>query len=444
VLCLVPVVALLLVGAQQVVDSAGEVVFDEAERARILTLSPLAAPPLDATNRFDGDPRAERLGQSLFFDPRLSASGEIACATCHDPVLGFTDGKPVAFTIAAGPRRTPHLWNMAWGRWFFHDGRADSLWSQALGPIENEIEMGGDRLALAHYIAADPELRGAFEALRGPLPELEQSARFPAHARPVSARPEHPHDRAWRGMRAEDRAAIDSLFADIGKVIAAYERLLVSRDAPFDRFVEGLRENDAAKRAALDASAQRGLRLFLGKGRCRLCHSGPNFSDGEFHNLGLATRAGEVPDDAGRYAGLPSLVADPFNTRGVHSDDRGGEAAALLDGLVAGPANWGEFKTPSLRSVSTRPPYMHAGQFSDLDAVLNFYSTLEGSAPLHQHQEQIMQPREFTPGEIVDLRAFLEGLEGAPLADHLLRAPKSPSIESGRQEAAKEHASEDG
>jgi cytochrome c peroxidase len=413
--------------------------FDELELERILRLSPLPKPPLDATNRLDGDPRAERLGQFFFFDRELSTNGEISCATCHDPALGFSDGKPQAHTLALGTRRTPPLWNAAWGRWFFHDGRADSLWSQSLGPIENPIEMGGTRTQVAHRIARDPELRRAFEALCGPLPELADAQRFPLRASPALAAPEGAEARAWNAMQPADREAINRVFADVGKTIAAYERRLVSRDAPFDRFVEGLREGDGEKRAALEASAQRGLRLFLGKGRCRLCHTGPNFTDGEFHGLGLAGRGGGMPTDPGRYAGVPQVLASEFNATGPYSDEPGGERAAQIEGLTVGPANWGEFKTPSLRNVSERPPYMHAGQFADLPAVLEFYSTLEGAAPLHQHQEQVLQARDFSAEEKLDLHAFLESLRGAPLDRRWTSVPAGPDRPASAANVPKEH-----
>ncbi len=425
-------------GGQDGEDSEA-VEFSDRERQRILRLSPLEAPPLDATNRFDGDPRAELLGRFLFFDAALSANGEVSCATCHDPRTELSDTEPVAKGLGVGTRRTPSLWNVASQRWFFHDGRADSLWSQALGPIENPLEMGGSRTAVAHRIAREPALRAAFEELRGPLPELEDGARFPARAHPDPRRPDAAHARAWAAMAPADREAIDRLFSDVGKVIAAYERGFVSRDAPFDRFVEGLREDDAAKRESLGAAARRGLKLFLGKGRCRLCHNGPAFTDGEFHGLGLAARGGGMPTDPGRYAGVPALLADPFNAAGRFSDAPEGERAARLEGMVAGPANWGEFKTPSLRNVARRPPFMHGGQFEDLAAVLHFYSTLEGAAPLHQHQEQVLTAREFTEGERTDLAAFLESLTGAPPAPELLAPPSLEELAGPLEGVPKGH-----
>ena len=400
--------------------------FSERDRARIAKLSPVGLPPLDPTNRFSGDERAARLGQQLFFEPALSRGGEHACASCHVPEKGFTDGRPVAVALGEGTRRTPPLWNLAYGRWYFHDGRADSLWAQALGPLENPLEMGNDRVAVLRVIASRADLREPFEGLRGPLPPLEDAARFPAHARPQRGAEPDEASRAWEAMSEADREATNRAFADVGKMLAAYERQLVSRDAPFDRFVEGLLEGDAEKRAALSSSAQRGLQLFLGKGQCRLCHNGPNFTDGEFHGLGLAPRGGGMPTDPGRYAGVERLLADPFNATGPYSDAPEGEAARSLAGLGRTAASWGEFKTPSLREVTRRAPFMHAGQLATLDEVLRFYSTLEGAAPLHQHQEQILQPRDFSEEELADLLAFLASLEGAPLPAELLEPPAGP------------------
>lgn len=413
--------------------------FDERELKRIFALSPLPEPPLDPTNRLDGQARAEHLGRYLFFDPGLSSTGEISCATCHDPAKSFSDAKPVAETLARGTRRTPALWNLAYGHWYFHDGRADTLWSQALEPIENAIEMGGDRLAVLHHIAGDEDLRRAFEEACGPLPELDDRTRFPEHARPVPGDESHAHAQAWNAMGEEDRVAVNRAFSDVGKAIAAYERTLLSRNSAFDRFVEGLRADDEGKRAALAPAAQRGLRLFLDKGRCRLCHNGPNFSDGEFHGLGLASRAGGMPTDAGRYEGVPRVLASEFTAAGIYSDDPGGERARQLKGLTVGPANWGEFKTPSLRNVGERAPYMHAGQFESLEQVLNFYSTLEGAAPLHQHQEQILTARDFSAVEMDELRAFLISLQGEPLPRERITQPKSPSWSRARTSVPKEH-----
>jgi len=391
---------------------------------RLARFSPLPAPPADPTNRVADDPRAARLGRYLFFDPGLSGDGTVACATCHDPSRAFSDGKPVAETLGRGTRRTPSLVNVAYMRWLFWDGRADSLWAQAVEPIENPIEMGGDRVAVARHLREGRELRAAYEALFGALPELDDARRFPAHARPDPERPDAPHARAWSSMSEEDREAVEGVLANVGKAIAAYERRLVRGDAPFDRHVRSLREG--AGEGSLEASARRGLALFLGRAGCAQCHSGPNFSDSEFHATGAPPGPFGDPEDAGRYAGAERWAASPWNAAGPHSDDRSGPAALRVSGLRRGSETWGEFRTPSLRNLAGRAPYMHAGQFLTLEDVVRFYSTLEGAVGRSHHQEQVLAPLHLEPAEVADLLAFLRSLEGAPLDPSLLQAPTSP------------------
>jgi cytochrome c peroxidase len=403
-----------------------DVALTEAELRSVLRMSPLPQPPEEAGIPAD-DPRAVRLGQFLFFDARLSADGTIACATCHDPARGFTDGKPVAEGLGAGTRNTPSVWNAAYNRWFFWDGRADSLWAQALHPIEGPAEMGSSRVAVARLIHGDVALRRAYESIFGAMPALDDESRFPRAGRPVPEDPAHALHVAWTATRKEDRAAVDRVFANAGRAIAAYERQIVSRRAPFDVFVEGLREGDAAKRAAISASAQRGLQVFIGAGECRLCHSGPAFTDGEFHDVRVPPRGGGTPVDAGRYAGIPLLLADAFNARSPLVEDAA--AAERIEFLANGPHNWGAFKTPSLRNVALTAPYMHQGQFATLEEVIEYYSTLRGAITLDHHDETILVPRNFTPRQAADLRAFLESLTDAAIDPALLAPPPSPVLE---------------
>ena len=400
--------------------------FSKSELRRILGHSPLAEPPA-GTNAVAEDPRAARLGQFLFFDTGLSANGEVACSTCHDPVQSFTDGKPVFEGIGKGTRHTPALWNVAHNRWYFLDGRADSLWAQALQPIEIPIEMGSTRLRLAHQVYDDPALRHAYEVIFGDMPDLDDLRRFPAEGRPVPDDRGHPHHIAWTSMSETDRDAVNRVFVNVGKAMEAYERKLVSRRSPFDEFVEGLRENDPARQAALSPSAKRGLKLFIGPGQCRLCHVGPNFTDGEFHNIRVPPRGGGLPRDAGRFDGLRKLQSSPFNAAGVYSDDREGRAARRLEFVADTSQNWGAFKTPSLRNVALTPPYMHQGQFERLDDVLEYYSTLEGAITLDHHDETILVPRNFTPQDKEDLIAFLEALTDTDIDPALLEPVASPS-----------------
>jgi cytochrome c peroxidase len=398
---------------------------DAVLRARVARHAPLPPPPPDPTNRFADDPRAAALGQALFFDARLSSNGAVRCATCHDPALGFADGKPVAEGLATGTRNTPGLWNVAQQRWFVWDGRSDTLWGQALHPLESPLEMGGNRVAVARTIAADGALRTAFEELFGPLPDLDDRARFP-DARPApDGAVEDALGAAWDAMDDADRAAVTAVFVGVGKALAAYQRLLVSAGSPFDRFAAALaRGDESAARAELSPAAQRGLVLFMGRGDCRACHSGPGFSDGEFHALGLAPRDGGPPRDPGRHAALEQLARDPFSAAGAHSDAPDGEAAAELARLVGGPEAWGQFKTPSLRNVALTAPYAHDGKFATLADVVRFYSTLDGMWPQGHHGERLLVPLDLDEREVGDLVAFLESLTDASIDPALLAAPR--------------------
>lgn len=419
--------------------------FTELEISRILRHSPLRDPPPDPTNPLQADPRAARLGQYLFFDKRLSSNGKISCATCHDPSRSFTDGKPVFEALGRGARNTPALWNVAHNRWFFWDGRADSLWAQAAVPIEHPDEMGFSRVDLARLVSSDAELRSAYHALFGAPPDVSDVRRFPRGARPMPAglrRAADPPDAAWRAMSGDDRAAVNRLFTNLTRAIAAYQRRIVSRRAPFDVFVEGLRENDAVRRAELTPAAQRGLRLFIGRGECRLCHSGPLFSDGEFHNIGVPSAPSSGADDPGRHRGIDLLLADEFNAAGhyavpttgpaparfgaVLETNRDSPASQRLHHLRRKPDDWGAFKTPSLRNVARTAPYMHQGQFAALSDVLRYYSTLEGAVRHGHHQESLLVPLRLTPEETSDLIHFLEALTDESLDSSLLRPPPSP------------------
>jgi cytochrome c peroxidase len=413
-------------------EAAGSVraEFDDGEVRRILQLSPLGPPPADS-NRFAADPRAARLGRMLFFDPRLSLDGATSCATCHDPARGFADGRPLPAGAERHGRHTPSLWNVAYNRWYFWDGRADSLWAQALEPLERASELGGGRLRAAWLIAGDPALRSAYEEVFGPPPDLG-AARLLAAGGPLSDDPAEVA--AWGALPAADRAAVDQVFVHAGKAIGAYERLLVSRRAPFDRFVEALRRGDeATMRAALTPAARRGLRLFVGRAGCRLCHGGPNFTDGEFHDTGVPSRAPGSPRDAGREAGIVLLRASPFNAAGRWNDDPAGPAAQRLEFLADRPETRGRWKTPTLRNVARTAPYMHQGQLRTFEQVLAHYSTLRGAAFADGHRETVLRPLALSDGEIADLVAFLESLTDESVLEGEVLLPAPDESETCRQ-----------
>ncbi len=396
-------------------------VFTPEERKALLALSPLPPPPKSATNRFAENPLAARLGQFLFFDARLSPGGDVSCATCHDPAKGWSDGREVAKGRSETTRHTQTVLNAAYQRWLFWDGRADSLWAQAGKPIEDPREMAGSRLRTARVVAEDRALRKAYEKLFGALPAF--LARTEGDARPVPLEPGHPHALAWAALEERDREAVDRVYANVGKTLDAYQRLLTSRPAPFDTFVAGLREGDATKLAALPSSAQRGARIFVGRGGCTLCHSGPLLSDREFHNVGLGPRTG-LPLDAGRLPGIELVRGDPFNGRGRFSDDRAARENEKLDFVAAKPESIGEFRTPSLRDVARSAPYMHDGRFARLRDVVIFYSTLP-DLPAVGHREETLKRLRLSGAEVADLVAFLESLTGGDLPAGLKSQPSS-------------------
>lgn len=407
VTCLVAAAAQLAAAGGDASVSVSVADFDAREIRRILRLSPLGPLPPDPSNARADDPRAVRLGERLFFDRRLSSDGTKSCATCHDPRKAWTDGRRHADAGARFPKNVPSLRNAAYNRWYYWDGRADSAWSQALGPLENDRELATNRLALVHLIAGDPKLRKDYQEIFGPLPAgVEDPARFPPAARPVPEQAEHPLQRAWAAMTSEDRHAANVVFTNIGKAIAAFERGITVGETPFDRMVAGLRRGDAAATRELSPAAIRGLKLFVGRGDCTLCHSGPNLSDGEFHDVGIALGSNQRIDP-GRHRGVLTLRRSPFTRIGDHADAE--TPNAPIQFLEDQSDQLGQFKTPTLRGVADTAPYMHDGRFATLEQVVRFYSTREGANPLG-HPTTLLRPLKLSESEIADLVAFLESL----------------------------------
>jgi len=265
------------------------------------------------------------LGKMLFYDPRLSGAQNMSCASCHNPSFGYE--VPVATAIGAANtplgRHAPTTLNLAWGQSFFWDGRAGSLEEQAAGPITAEVEMNGKFPEIIRRLSSVSEYQTWFARL------------FPQEG-------------------VSKNAILTS--------IATYERTIVSELAPFDSWVNG-DEN------AISASAKRGFALFTGKAKCAACHTGWNFTDDKFHDIGLASH------DPGRRD------YEPHNAMANHA-----------------------FKTPGLRNVTYRAPFMHDGSIADLDAVIDHY--VSGGAERPSKSEK-MQSVTLTPSEREDLLAFL-------------------------------------
>lgn len=378
--------------------------------------------PADPTNRVADDVGAAELGHRLFFDTRLSGNDAVSCATCHDPARDFTDGRRVAQGIGENTRNAPTVLNAAYHRWLTWDGRADSLWAQALEPMENDIEMGGDRVAIVRTVAGDPDLRARYEEVFSSFPDLS-GASLPEHARPRRDEATDAWSEAWERIDPERREEVTTAFVNIGKSIGAYQRRLISMDSSFDRFVASAESGTYVPVAGFSDGAVRGLALFVGDAGCWECHAGPMLTTAEFHDIGVPPVAGGMPTDAGRFAGADVVKKDPFNAAGVYSDARDGNQARLVRSLLNSPDNWGRFRTPSLREVSRTAPYMHEGRFASLAEVVRYYSTLEGAVQLDHHQETVLAPLELDELEQADLVEFLESLDGRPVEPELAVKP---------------------
>lgn len=390
--------------------------------------------PESPTNRVADNSRAVRLGHALFYEERLSGNGEVSCASCHQPEHAFSGPTKLATQgIGEAPRTTPTLINVGFQQWYFWDGRADSVWSQALGPIEAPAEMGGSRLELAHVIYRDDELRRAYESIEAfdPLPDLSDTDRFPEEGRPVdnpTTEAEKAHAEAWNSMTEADQRRINRVTSNVLKTIAAFELQLTSLETPFDRFVEGLIEDDPEKIRAIGPEAREGAKLFVGRARCTNCHNDPMFSSkaGKFHNLGLEKPEWVDQADLGRWEGLPKWKDDTFNSAGPFSDDPEADVTVLLEVLERRERHKGAMKVPPLRHVAQTGPYMHAGHFETLREVVEFYDDLD-QEPAVGHRSKEAVKLDLTEEEIDALVAFLETLgDENAIADKWKRPPESP------------------
>jgi cytochrome c peroxidase len=408
----VVVTAVTFVGAQANAWSA-----EELATIRSLWLGSLPPLPLDPSNAVADDPRAADLGHALFFDARFSADGTVACATCHVPERAFTDGLPLSRGVGDVPRKSMTIIGTAYSPWLFWDGRKDSQWAQALGPLESPVEHGIDRTRVAHLV--DRSYREPYEAVFGPLPDLGDPRRFPASAGPVE---DATARAAWASMTESDRDAVTRVFVNVGKALAAYERRLLPGPSRFDQYAEALLHGDTARaRGALTADEIAGLRLFIGSANCVDCHNGALFTNGDFHNTGVPARSGRTPDK-GRALGVLDVVGDEFNCLSRWSDAHAGACTELRFLRAADARLEGAFKPPTLRNVASAAPYMHAGQFATLRDVLAHYDRAP-AAPIG-HSE--LEPLRLSQRDLERLEAFLRALSGPLTApDEYLAPPRT-------------------
>lgn len=269
------------------------------------------------------------LGKKLYFDPRLSKANLLSCASCHSPAYGWGDGLPkgVGHQMKTLGRRSPTIINAAYGNIFMWDGRAPTLEAQALGPIQAEVEMALPLDELLKRLHQIPEYKGLFEKA------------FPGES--ISSK-------------------------NVARAIATYERTVISNRAPFDDWIEG-------NEKAISEDAKRGFAVFNGKGLCSGCHSGWNFSDESFRDIGLPG------DDIGLAKFLPEAVTAKY-----------------------------AFKTPGLREIMRRGPYMHDGSLATLEAVVEHYNHGGIERP---SRSELVKPLGLTDREKSDLVAFLKTLD---------------------------------
>ncbi|MFZ1389138.1 MAG: cytochrome c peroxidase [Thiolinea sp.] len=319
----------------------------------------------DPSNRYAEQPQAIQLGSELFFDKRLSANGQVSCASCHQPEKFFSDGLQTAKGLDLGARNTPSILGAAWNQWFFWDGRKDSLWSQTLAPLEDPREHNLARTDLAKLVLTDPQYRDKYQALFGQLPSPVEIQAWTADARPSGSIEQI---KAWKALTEQQRKAIDTTFANTGKIIAAYVSTLKPPMSRFDQYVAALKAGKSE--IQLSETELAGLRLFIDpQQQCLNCHAGPLFSNQSFHSIGT----GEMGKDTGRAAVVDQIRFDRFNCLGEFSDAPK-ESCTKLQYMQRNRHQLiGAYKTPSLRNVGNTAPYLHNGSKQTLAEVLDHY-----------------------------------------------------------------------
>jgi cytochrome c peroxidase len=313
-------------------------------------------------------PAKVELGKKLFFDRRLSGDGTMSCVTCHDPQQGYSDGLEISlnYPTTRNWRNSPTLINVAFQKFLFHDGRALTLEEQALFPMMSAFEMNQNLDFMEEEIRSVPEYVADFIEVFGD------------------------------GDVTRERIAM---------AIAAFERTLISRDAPLDRFLDG-------DMNALSQDALKGYEIFIGKGKCSECHYGINLADDKFHSLYVQENPEHLRDP--RIAATRRFVAKVYHFEDYRTlaEDPGRYL------ITKDRKDWKAFKTPMLREIARTAPYMHNGIFASLDEVIEFFNAGGGKG------NTVLKPLQLTNEEKRQLKVFLEeGLTGAPLD---LTYPKVP------------------
>jgi len=372
---------LFIVAAFTILDAVAQELsppFTDTERAAILAHGPWPQPKsTDPSNRVSGNARAVALGRKLFHDTRFSADRSRSCATCHDTDRAFADGRPRSIGLQLADRNAIALANLRLNRWFGWAGASDSLWAHSIRPILDEKELGLTPALLQERMARDRPLSTEYARLFG--------------HRPKDGEPE-------------------AVLVNAAKALAAYQETIVTPRTPFDDFRDALARGDRHRAARYSIAAQRGLRIFVGEGRCAACHTGPNFTSGEFEDVGIPFFAEKGRVDPGRHGGIAALRASPFNLLGRHNDNPDAATGLATRHVEQLHRNWGEFRVPSLRNVARTAPYMHNGSLATLADVVRHYSEIDEERLHGTPDKRLLRPLRLSPQEKADLVAFLHTL----------------------------------
>ena len=331
----------------------------------------------DPSNKLSGIDEAIEFGRRLFFSTRLSGDNSKSCVSCHAPEDAFASGRVIKENPSDLDRNTLSLLNVRYHRWFGWDGGNDNLWAQSIRPIVNNKEMSLPKERLKSVIEGST-FKQAYQQFFGDI-SLHSN---------------------------------DLVLVNIGKALAAYQETLITKQTSFDDFRDAVARKNWAVAAKYPESSQRGLSLFLGKANCSFCHSGPLFSNGEFHDAGVPyfIRPGAV--DKGRHQGIIDLKRSPFTLASDYNDDPKKEGAWAVNKVATLHSNFGIFRVPSLRNVAKTAPYMHNGSLATLEAVVDHYANIN-TERLHADGEAILKPLNLSKQDAKDLVSFLESLSDA-------------------------------
>lgn len=350
------------------------------EHKKLHQLGRPLAPPTDPTNSYAGNKIAQKFGKILFFDKRLSRNGDTSCATCHKPDSYFTDGKSYFNTRLGEFRRTPSLLNTCQNRWFMWDGRADSVWAQALFPLREGGELGLGKQGILEMLRGDQDLSQYVKLLSGV--DLKE---------------------------ARHESGLDEkMLILVAKSIAAFECTLTSQSSKFDQYVKWMNSADKLRPKPISDSAERGLKIFIRDNSCISCHNGPLFTNGEFHDIGIPDQSLSGQSAGGRYAGILELLASEYRADGAYSDAPLSIRGRRTKFVIQSQSLRRAFKTPSLRNVAKRAPYSHTGQIASLESMLQHYASFKPDE--HPHSEKVLGNMQLTEGDIRDLTNFLNTL----------------------------------